>query len=101
MFSTENIFRENDFPENIFRRKSFYVEVNRALILFVNNIVKLFIVLWRKICCNFIALPIMVGTNILLRKVIFFFFFFFLRVHIRKGEEIRINDFRFIRYTTD
>ena len=27
MFSVENIFRENDFSKNIFRRKSFYVEV--------------------------------------------------------------------------
>jgi hypothetical protein len=32
MFSTENIFRENDFPENIFQRKLFYVEVNGTLI---------------------------------------------------------------------
>ena len=30
MFSAENIFRENDFSENIFRRKPFYVEVNGA-----------------------------------------------------------------------
>jgi hypothetical protein len=30
MFSTENIFMENDFSENIFRWKSFYVEVNGA-----------------------------------------------------------------------
>ena len=30
MFSVENIFRENDFSKNIFRRKSFYVEVNGA-----------------------------------------------------------------------
>jgi hypothetical protein len=28
----QNIFRENDFPENIFRRKLFYVEVNGALV---------------------------------------------------------------------
>ena len=34
MFSIENIFRENDFSENIFRRKPFYVEVNEALISF-------------------------------------------------------------------
>jgi hypothetical protein len=32
MFSAENIFRENDFPENIFRQKPFYVEVNGALV---------------------------------------------------------------------
>ena len=32
MFSAENIFKENDFSENIFWRKPFYVEVNRALI---------------------------------------------------------------------
>jgi hypothetical protein len=32
MFSTENIFRKNDFLENIFQRKPFYVEVNGALI---------------------------------------------------------------------
>ena len=30
MFSAENIFMENDFSENIFRRKPFYVEVNGA-----------------------------------------------------------------------
>ena len=32
MFSVENIFWENDFSENIFRRKPFYVKVNGALI---------------------------------------------------------------------
>jgi hypothetical protein len=32
-FSIENIFRENDFSENIFQRKSFYVEVNKALVI--------------------------------------------------------------------
>jgi hypothetical protein len=32
MFSAENIFRENDLSENIFRWKSFYVEVNGALL---------------------------------------------------------------------
>jgi hypothetical protein len=32
IFSIENIFKENDFSENIFRRKLFYVEVNRALL---------------------------------------------------------------------
>jgi hypothetical protein len=30
MFSTENIFRENDLSENIFLRKSFYAEVKGA-----------------------------------------------------------------------
>ena len=33
MFSIENILRKNDFFENIFRRKPFYVEVNEQLIL--------------------------------------------------------------------
>jgi uncharacterized protein YozE (UPF0346 family) len=28
MFLAENIFMENNFPKNIFRLKSFYVEVN-------------------------------------------------------------------------
>ena len=32
IFSAENIFKENDFSENIFRRKPFYVEVNGALV---------------------------------------------------------------------
>jgi hypothetical protein len=32
MVLAENIFRKNDFPENIFRWKPFYVEVNGALI---------------------------------------------------------------------
>ena len=32
MFSAENIFRENDFFENIFGLKPFFVEVNGALI---------------------------------------------------------------------
>ena len=31
MFSIENIFKENNFSENIFQWKPFYVKVNRAL----------------------------------------------------------------------
>ena len=31
-FSAENIFKENDFFENIFRQKPFYVEVNGDLV---------------------------------------------------------------------
>ena len=31
IFFVKNIFRENDFSENIFRWKLFYVEVNKAL----------------------------------------------------------------------
>ena len=31
MFLIENIFRENDFLENILQQKPFYVEVNGAL----------------------------------------------------------------------
>jgi hypothetical protein len=34
MVSAENIFRKNDFLENIFRQKSFYVEVNGALVTY-------------------------------------------------------------------
>jgi hypothetical protein len=30
IFSAKNIFRKNDFLENIFQRKPFYVEVNGA-----------------------------------------------------------------------
>jgi hypothetical protein len=36
MFSPKNIFRKNDFPENILRRKPFYIERNGAYILILN-----------------------------------------------------------------
>jgi hypothetical protein len=37
MFWAEIIFRKNDFSENIFRRKLFYVEINRTLYLYIGE----------------------------------------------------------------
>jgi hypothetical protein len=47
MFSVENIFRENDFLENIFRQKPIYVEVNGA-----STEDRCFVVVHRKIFSN-------------------------------------------------
>jgi hypothetical protein len=49
MFLAENIFMENDFSKIIFRLKSFYVEVNRALGKFKG---KLLVIGSLVVCCQ-------------------------------------------------